>query len=405
MSFVLAPLVISRASEYLVHFRSSPLRAVTEIGVSAVVFGTLFTEALGINAWSALFPGLTSYQRLAIATPLAALSAFSLSRGMSPSHGPVKRMDGKVALLTGATNGIGLELARELATQGANLVLVARNATRAEEVAQELRAINSKIEVSVLVADQADLAAVSRLNISRNAPAFSHGIDLLVLNAGAFPENVATFNSDGYEESLASMHLSHTIIAKMSWNLLNKDARVVVSSSISQDICPSVDTVFEGLKDQSGTLAINKNGYARYGRAKFANALFARQLGRIADKDSRKITVVSFHPGAVATNIWCSPTAPRLLTLLVNGICAALMRSIKKGTATLIDASIGVHPMKGQETAPNGSYYISSTLVDHGYRFNPLLHSAPAAHQFWELTEQTIAPFCPSSASWDIVAQ
>lgn len=399
---LLSPLVYPRFAEFLVHFRRSPLRTIAEVAISAIATGTLMAEAYGFNVWRSVFPQLTSSQRLAIAAPLGALAALSLSQGMSPSHGPVNSMVGKLAVLTGGTNGIGLELSRKLAEQGANLVLIVRSATRAQQVVSELKAINASIQITVLVADQDDLPAVAKLNISREAEVFKNGIDLLVLNAGAFPENKATFTSSGYEQSITSMHFSHALITKMCWNLLNKNARVVISSSVAQDACPALETVFDGIADGSDILPINKNGYARYSRAKFANALFARELGRIADKDSRRISVVSFHPGAVATNIWCSADAPKALSLFVNGVCALLMRSPAKGAATLIDASIGSQPLEGQDKAPNGSYYISSSLVDQGFRFNPLLHSTRVAHDFWELTEQIIAPFVPAHATWSI---
>lgn len=402
LPILLSPLVIPRFAEFLVHFKRSPLRAIAGVGISAVAISTLTAEAHGFNLWRSIVPQLTSRQRLAIATPIGALAALSLSRGMSPSHGPVNNMVGKLAVITGGTNGIGLELSRKLAEEGANLVLIVRNAARAQQVVTELKAINASIQVTILVADQDDLPAVAALNITREAEPFKKGIDLLVLNAGAFPENKATFTSSGYEQSITSMHFSHALITKMCWNLLNKDARIVISSSVAQSACPSLETVFDGIADGSDMLPINKNGYARYSRAKFANALYARELGRIADSDSRRIKVVSYHPGAVATNIWCSDKAPRALTMLVNGICALVMRSPVKGAATLIDASMGSQPLEGQDKAPNGSYYISSTLVDQGFRFNPLLHSTRAAQDFWKLTEDIIAPYVPAHATWTV---
>lgn len=402
---LLTPVIYARFGEFLVHFKRSPLRAIAEVGLSAASAATLLTEALGFNLWQSVFPKLTPRQRVAIAAPVLALSALSLSRGMSPSHGPLRTMVGKLAVLTGGTNGIGLELARKLVTQGANLVLIVRNAARAEQVVDELKAINWKCEITVLVADQDDLTAVSKLDIQRYAKPFEQGIDLLVLNAGAFPENKATFTASGYEQSITAMHLSHALITKMCWPLLNKNARVVISSSIAHDACPSVETIFDGIADGSDIQPINQNGYARYSRAKFANALFARQLGRLADLDHRHITVVSFHPGAVATNIWTSPTVPKFLSMIVLGVCSVLMRSSAKGAATLIDAAVGAHPLEGQDRAPNGSYYISSALVDHGFRFNPLLHSATAGQDFWELTEHIITPFSPILATWTSPAQ
>ncbi len=85
------------------------------------------------------------------------------------------------ALVTGATAGIGLEFAKQLAGRGNDLVLIARNGARLDEVASELRG-RFKVEVEVMTADlvnPADLSRVEARVADRERP-----IDLLVNNAG-----------------------------------------------------------------------------------------------------------------------------------------------------------------------------------------------------------------------------
>src|SRR4051812_35114930 len=88
---------------------------------------------------------------------------------------------GKWALVTGASAGIGVALARELATGGANLVLTARRKERLEKLAQELSSTN-KIRVELVAADLAQSPARQEIFAFTQAKQIS--IDLLINNAG-----------------------------------------------------------------------------------------------------------------------------------------------------------------------------------------------------------------------------
>ena len=89
--------------------------------------------------------------------------------------------DARTALVTGASSGIGLELARQLADRGHNLVLVARRRERLSEIADELRAGRS-VRVEVVACDVSDPASRAALVDAVNA--FGLTVDLLALSAG-----------------------------------------------------------------------------------------------------------------------------------------------------------------------------------------------------------------------------
>jgi NAD(P)-dependent dehydrogenase (short-subunit alcohol dehydrogenase family) len=399
---ILFPIFYARLSEFFIHARASPLRAISETALTLSSFGSLYAEAFGFKPLEVLWRHLSWKIHVPLRMILGGLSWYSLRRGVSPAHRTLNKLDGKLVLLTGATSGVGRSLADKLAIQGANLALLVRDAARGAKLADELRSLNPLIQVHVILVDLDNLRDVGKLDITKTNEIFSRGIDILVLNAGVIPPTPATFGPSGLEASITSMHFSHTLITKMCWHLLNKQARVVITSSIAHTGCSSVDTIFDSITIQEKDAPINATmaWSVRYSRAKFANALFARQLGRLADSDPRGIVVTAHHPGAVATNIWNGMSFHRIAMMMVNGIFAAVMRNNEEGAATLIDAAAGVEPLHNQENVPNGSYYISSSAWQGGFRFNALLRDADAGRMLWNRTDALISEYGPSTASW-----
>lgn len=92
-----------------------------------------------------------------------------------------RKLEGRRALVTGSSSGIGAELARELARHGAHLVLVARREERLQALAEELRATHG-VEVTVHAADLLDAAA--REGVYQTTEGAGLPIDVLVNNAG-----------------------------------------------------------------------------------------------------------------------------------------------------------------------------------------------------------------------------
>lgn len=94
----------------------------------------------------------------------------------------MKKLDGKIALVTGASQGIGLGIARGLAAEGASLILTARNAERLRQNAEALSGTGSTVlAVPADVTDEAQVREVFRQTMERFGK-----LDLLVNNAGIF---------------------------------------------------------------------------------------------------------------------------------------------------------------------------------------------------------------------------
>jgi uncharacterized protein len=123
------------------------------------------------------------------------------------------------ALVTGATAGIGLEFARQLASRGNDLVLVARDAARLEAVAADLRAAHS-VDVEVLPADLTDRASL--LVVEERLASAERPVEILVNNAGfglkkRFLDNTADDETAMLEVLVtAVLRLSHAALGAMA---------------------------------------------------------------------------------------------------------------------------------------------------------------------------------------------
>src|SRR5215472_15131942 len=121
-------------------------------------------------------------------------------------------LEGRIALVTGATSGIGQETAVALAALGAQVVLVGRDRARAEAARKDVTERGRNPRVDVLLADFASLDAVRALarEFCERYPA----LHLLVNNAGVVMTE-RTLTADGYETTLAVNHLAPFLLTHL----------------------------------------------------------------------------------------------------------------------------------------------------------------------------------------------
>ena len=200
-----------------------------------------------------------------------------------------KVLEGRVALVTGATNGIGRVTAREFARMGARTFLVARDPARGDAAAQEIRDATGAT-VEVLVADLSSRAEVRGLAVAVRER--TGRLDLLVNNAGAIFAERRT-SVDGVEMTLALNHLAYFLLTLELLPLLEAapDARVVNVSSMAHEH-GSIDFADLQLERRYGM-------WKAYAQSKLANVLFTREMARRLS--GSRITANALHPGSVAT--------------------------------------------------------------------------------------------------------
>jgi retinol dehydrogenase-12 len=203
-------------------------------------------------------------------------------------------LDGKIALVTGATNGIGRVTARELARRGARVLFVARDRARGEETLAEVRAVSGGRPADLLLADLSSLSEVRRL--AQQVRERTTRLDLLVNNAGAiFDER--KLSADGLEMTFALNHLAYYLLTLELLPLVEAGSasRIVNVSSVAH-VRGSID-----FDDLQGERAYSM--WRAYQQSKLANVLFTRELARrLGGRPSgRGVTTNSLHPGAIAS--------------------------------------------------------------------------------------------------------
>jgi retinol dehydrogenase-14 len=204
----------------------------------------------------------------------------------------------KTILLTGATNGIGLESSVQLAKQGHRVVMVGRDRARTDEAVAQVMQRSGATTIESLLCDFSSLADTRRLAADYRSK--YDRLDVLVNNAGAVFKT-RTLSKDGFEATFAVNHLAPFLLTNLLLDLIEKSApaRIVNTSSIGH---------YQGTMDFED-LGFEK-GYSimgGYRRSKLGNVLFTRLLAhKLAGKG---VTVNALHPGGVRTNIWTGAPA------------------------------------------------------------------------------------------------
>ena len=199
-------------------------------------------------------------------------------------------MNGKICLVTGATDGIGKISARVLAEKGAKVIIVGRNPEKSETVLAELKSSSGNENIDLLMADLAVMQEV--YDLAEQVISHYDRLDILLNNAGGyFAKHELT--SDGLERTFALNHMSYFLLTNKLMELLKSSApaRIV---NVSSDAHYGVDMDFENLNGEQEYKA-----WKAYQKSKLANVLFTYELLKKVPAD---ITVNCLHPGFVATN-------------------------------------------------------------------------------------------------------
>lgn len=210
-----------------------------------------------------------------------------------------KQVTPPVAVITGASSGIGLEAAKALAAKGWSVIGIGRNPERCATASAEIAANATTGSLATMIC--ADLALMSdTVRVANEIAQLTDRVDVLLNNAGGVARELQ-LTPEGNENTFASNHLGHFLLTAKLLPLLRKSAqstpagatRIINVSSAGHAACDGIDW-------DDPQMINNFVSATAYCRAKLANILFTREMAKRLSKDG--IIAHAMHPGIVASN-------------------------------------------------------------------------------------------------------
>jgi len=284
-------------------------------------------------------------------------------------------LSGRVAVVTGANGGIGLETSRGLARQGATVVLACRCEDRGRRAAASIRATVPEARLKVMSLDLASLASIRGFADAFNET--GNRLDILINNAGVL---LAPYGSteDGFELHFGVNHLGHfALTGRLIGRLLaTRRSRVVTVASLGHSA---------GRPDFARAMHGGRAAYSAwraYGRSKLANLLFTYELQRRLE--GSETLAVGAHPGGVASDLG-RRMGDRRWYRVIRPLFEWLSQSPTEGARSVLRAAIDPVVSGGEYYGPSGWLGMRGAPVE--VRSSRLSYDTQIARRLWELSE------------------
>lgn len=282
------------------------------------------------------------------------------------------RLNGKLALVTGANRGLGFEIAQALCAAGARLVIACRDSDKAEAACARLRQAHPSAQVETLPLDLADLNSVRHC-----AAEFSQHhdrLDILCNNASAIMVSKGV-TADGFETHLGTNHLGHFALTGLLLPALQASpaARIVNTASIAHRLTRGLD-----LDDPFFERRPYKEMDA-YGQSKLAALLYTAELDRRLRQAGSTTIAVAAHPGYTATNLDTGNLLIRLSTRL-------FAQPVAMGALPALYAATAGDVRGGEYFGPGGFKELRGDPVRVGRRLEA--DDIVLAQQLWDWSQR-----------------
>jgi NAD(P)-dependent dehydrogenase (short-subunit alcohol dehydrogenase family) len=302
----------------------------------------------------------------------------------TPDDAP--RLDGKVAIVTGATGGLGYATALGLAEHGATTILAGRSADKGTQSLARIRRDIPAAKVRFEPLDLASLDSVAEFAVAVGA-AQGGVIDILINNAGVGGIPTRQLTKDGFEQQIGVNYLAHFALTARLRDALcaaKGGGRVVNVASLAHRRAAL------GLDDFQSERSYSPMG--AYGRSKLAMLVFALELQRRAERNGWNLRSIAAHPGWARTDIignGMGGGAPGPKVRLIAGVFGLLGQSARDGALPSLYAAMAPE-------AEGGAYYgpaaWGETRGAPGVaRIFPQAEDPAAATGLWTLSEKLTA--------------
>lgn len=277
-------------------------------------------------------------------------------------------MNGKICLVTGATNGIGKYTAQALAQMGATVVIVGRDAQKTARVTEEIMSTSGNQNVDFLLADLSSQQEVRRLAEEFKSK-YPH-LHVLLNNAGG---TFATrqLSVDGMEMTFALNHLAYFLLTNLLLDTMKASApaRIV---NVSSDAHSGGKIDFDNLQGER-----SYSSFGPYGKSKLANILFTIELAQRLEGTG--VTVNALHPGL--TNTGFGRNNPGFLMKIMKAVIPLIAHSPEKGAETSIYLATSPE-VKGI----TGKYFVDCKVTQPA----PQASDKTVARKLWDVSTQMV---------------
>jgi len=282
----------------------------------------------------------------------------------------------RIALITGANSGLGLESARALAAKGATVLLACRSLERAAACRQKLQP-DCRGELVPLELDLADLKSVQR---GAHQVADQLGrLDLLINNAGVMAPP-RQLSAQGHELQFAVNHLGHFALTQQLLPLLQPEGRVVY---VSSGAAYFGRISFDDLQGER-----RYDAWAAYAQSKLANLITALELQERLEATGSSVRSIAAHPGLARTNLQPTSVAARgsRLEALAYRLMDPLFQSAAMGALPQLYAAtaadVELNTFYGPGGLGNMKGYPSTC------RMAPAARDAATRERLWQVSEE-----------------